>query len=91
MACILAALRLRPLPLGSPASPCLPLASPATAYLNVGEAFLYSWCWFASGLAVLGTYYPRFWPVLTTAFLAGMAPVGLAFGGLCWWRLNRIW
>lgn len=29
------------------------------AYLNIGEAFLYSWCWLAAGLAVLGTYYPQ--------------------------------
>ncbi|KAL4422853.1 hypothetical protein ABPG75_009050 [Micractinium tetrahymenae] len=61
------------------------------SYLNIGEAFLYSWCWYASGLALIGIYYPQYWPDLTTAFLAGMAPVGLAFGGLCWWRLHRIW
>lgn len=33
----------------------------------------------------------QYWSGLTTAFLAGIGPVGLAFGGLCWFRLHRIW
>lgn len=41
--------------------------------------------------AALAPRSPQHWPVLTTAFLAGMAPVGAAFGLLAWWRLNRMW
>lgn len=33
----------------------------------------------------------QYWPALTTAFLAGVAPVGLAFAGLTWLRLRRMW
>lgn len=29
------------------------------SYLNVAEAFLYSWCWYASGLVLIGIYYPQ--------------------------------
>lgn len=28
-------------------------------YLNIAEAFLYSWCWYAAGLALIGIYYPQ--------------------------------
>ena len=125
-----------------PSRPACHAALPALPSL---QAFLYSWCWYASGLALIGTYYPQargngaargrpggngkrgrpggggsgsaeaavhptnssrldlppapspppptlqHWPKLTTAFLAGMAPVGAAFGALSWWRLRRKW
>lgn len=28
-------------------------------YLNVAEAFLYAWVWWAAGLALIGIYYPQ--------------------------------
>lgn len=37
----------------------LSLLSTRSTYLNVGEAALYSICWWASGLALIGIYYPK--------------------------------
>ena len=133
--CLLTCLPLCSLPV--PLSPGLPSPSRVPyhrAYLNITEAFLYSWCWYASGLALIGVYYPavrggrategavrrgllwrsvahlcrwagslseaavlppllppQHWPRLTLAFLAGMAPVGVAFGALSHLRLRRMW
>lgn len=51
------------------------------SYLNIGEAFLYSWCWYASGLALIGIYYPQ----------AGVAGRGKQVGWLrrAWGGLGR--
>ena len=47
-------------------------------WLNVAEACLYSSCWYASGLCLLGIYYPQ-----ASVCPAGAAAVG-AWVGLGW-------
>ncbi len=48
---------------GATTSDCQSRAYPAlvtcSTYLNVGEGALYSMCWWASGLALIGVYYPQ--------------------------------
>ncbi|GAB4819763.1 hypothetical protein N2152v2_006809 [Parachlorella kessleri] len=60
-------------------------------WLNCVSAFLALFpCWAAS-LAFIGVFYPQYWPRLTTAFLAGMFPLGFACAGITYWRLRFIW
>ena len=104
---------------------------------NLADALLYSSCWWASGLGLIGIYYPQargwrgssagckvavatavatdmgqimpantlalqshlltpippfqYWPKLTTAFLAGVGPVGVVAAGVTYLRLRRMW
>ncbi|GAB4819671.1 hypothetical protein N2152v2_006717 [Parachlorella kessleri] len=60
-------------------------------WLNCVNAFLALFPWWAASLAFIGVFYHEYWPHLTTAFLAGMFPLGFACAGITYWRLQFIW
>lgn len=59
--------------------------------LNMTDGLLYSFCWWAAGLGLIGIYYPQYWPALTRAFLYGMAPIGLGCAAAVHFRLACMW
>ncbi|GAB4819764.1 hypothetical protein N2152v2_006810 [Parachlorella kessleri] len=60
-------------------------------WLNCVNAFLALFPWWAASLAFIGVFYPQYWHRLTTAFLAGMFPLGFVCAGITYWRLRFIW